>query len=219
VKSLFITATNTDIGKTFTTIELIKHFSKQGVLVGVCKPIETGVICEPLDATKLLKNLQKYNRHFKNLTPTDITAYTFELPSAPFCADTKKIIDINKIKLKIKELEKCCDLLIIEGAGGLFVPITANYTMIDLISELNIKTLLVTPSKLGCINDTLLSIEALKNREIAFDWTVNLFQDKESFSQVTQPFYDEAFPNWWSIQSGLEDFVNKHIAYSTSISK
>jgi len=211
VKSLFVTATNTDIGKTFTTIELIKNFSQQGVLVGVCKPIETGVICEPVDAKLLLETVQHHNPNFKSLKPIDITAYTFELPSAPFCADKNKIIEIKKIKDKIEELQQLCDLLIIEGAGGLFVPITANYTMIDLASELNTTTLLVTPSKLGCINDTLLSIEALKNRNIKFDWAVNLFQDKESFSEVTQPYYDKTFPNWWSVQNGLEDFTKKHI--------
>jgi len=81
--------------------------------------------------------------------------------------------------------------------------------MIDLIQELKAKTLLVTSSKLGSINDTLLSIEALKNRNIDFDWSVNLFEDKERFKVVTQPFYDKVFPNWWSIQEGLEGFVEE----------
>jgi len=209
VKSLFITATNTDVGKTYTTLKLIKLLEKQGISVGICKPIETGVTEEPLDATLLLKQIQKYNKNFQNLNPKDITAYTFTLPSAPFCADLNKSIKIEKIKTKIKELQKLCDFLIIEGAGGLFVPITANYYMIDLAKELNIKTLLVTPSKLGCINDTLLSIEALKNRDIDFDWAVNLFEDKNDFKEVTQPFYDEVFPNWWSVQKGLENFIKK----------
>ena len=211
MKSLFVTATNTNIGKTFTTIELIKHYSKQGILVGVCKPIETGVICEPLDAKMLLESVQNYNSNFKSLQPRDITAYTFKLPSAPFCADIDGIIEIDKIKDKIEELQNLCDILIIEGAGGLFVPITATYNMIDLAKEINAKTLLVTPSKLGCINDTLLSIEALKDRKIDFDWTVNLFEDRDSFPKVTKPYYDKAFPNWWSVQNGLEEFVTKHI--------
>ena len=86
------------------------------------------------------------------------------------------------------------------------VPITAEYKMIDLIEELNCKTLLVTPSKLGCINDTLLSIEALKNRNINFDWCVNLHEDKNEFQKVTQPFYDEVYPEWWSLEEKLKDF-------------
>jgi len=209
VKSLFVTATNTDIGKTYTTLKIIELLGKQGISVGICKPIETGVIEEPLDATLLLKQVQKYNKNFKNLKPKDITAYTFELPSAPFCADVNKSIKIKDIKNKINELAKLCDILIIEGAGGLFVPITATYKMIDLLSELECSTLLVAPSKLGCINDTLLSIEALNNRDISFEWAVNLFEDRDDFKKVTQPFYDEVFPNWWSIQEKLENFVKK----------
>jgi len=210
VKSLFITATNTDIGKTYATLKLIEEFSKQGILVGVCKPIETGVTHEPLDAKLLLETVQKYNKNFKALNPIDITAYTFKLPAAPFCADHKKVIKIDTIKNKIVELQKLCDLLIIEGAGGLMVPITAEYKMIDLIQELETTTLLVTPSKLGCINDTLLSIEALTSRNIPFDWTVNLFEDRVEFKEVTQPFYDEIFPEWWRLDDGLEDFCNKN---------
>ena len=211
MKSLFVTATNTDIGKTYTTIKLIELFAKQGVLVGVCKPIETGVIDQPVDATLLLETVQKHNSNFKSLHPTDITAYTFPLPAAPFCADLKKTIKIETIKDKITQLEQLCDLLIIEGAGGLFVPITKSYNMLDLLSDSNVVTLLVTPSKLGCINDTLLSIEALKNRKVKFDWAVNLFEDKKDFKEVTQPFYDEVFPHWWSVQNSLENFVTKHI--------
>ncbi len=197
---LFVTATNTNVGKTYTTIKLIESFSKQGILVGVCKPIETGVVTEPLDAKQLLDTVQKHNPNFSSLKPKDITAYTFELPAAPFCADTKKIINIEKIKDKIIELQQLCDLLIIEGAGGLMVPITQNYKMIDLAKELNCKVLLVTPSKLGCINDTELSIEALKSRDIDFDWCVNIFEDKEIFQEVTQPYYDAVYPQWWSLK-------------------
>ncbi len=207
MKLLFITATNTDIGKTHTTLKLIESLTKQGVLVGICKPIETGVTDEPLDAKLILKSVQKYNKNFKELKPKDITAYTFKTASAPFCADTQRGIKIEKIKSKIEELKKLCDVLIIEGAGGLMVPITAEYKMIDLIQELKCKTLLVTPSKLGCINDTLLSIEALKNRDIDFDWCINLHEDKDKFKEVTQPFYDEVYPDWWSLDEGLEDFI------------
>ena len=196
---LFVTATNTNVGKTYTTIKLIESFSKQGILVGVCKPIETGVITEPLDAKILLETVQKQNPNFSNLKPKDITAYTFKLPSAPFCADNKKTINIQIIKDKIIELKQLCDLLIIEGAGGLMVPITKSYKMIDLAKDLECKTLLVTPSKLGCINDTELSIEALKSRDIDFDWCVNIFENKEMFQEVTQPYYDAVYPNWWSL--------------------
>jgi dethiobiotin synthetase len=211
VKSLFVTATNTNVGKTHTTIKLIETFAKQGILVGVCKPIETGVTTEPIDAKLLLETVQKYNDNFKTLTPIDITSYTFKLPAAPFCADHKKTIKKKKIVDKIEELKNLCDLLIIEGAGGLMVPITAEYKMIDLIQELNCKTLLVTPSKLGCINDTLLSIESLKSRSISFDWTVNIYEDKNEFKEVTQPFYDEVFPKWWSLDENIENFCRNYV--------
>jgi len=200
MKPLFVTATNTNVGKTYTTVKLIESFAKEGILVGACKPIETGVENEPLDATALLTTVQQYNPNFKTFKPTDITAYTFELPAAPFCADLKQTIEIETIKNKISELQKLCDLLIVEGAGGLMVPITQHYSMIDLAKELDLFTLLVTPSRLGCINDTLLSMNALKKYHIPFDWCVNLYEDKEEFPKVTQPYYDANVVNWWEFE-------------------
>ena len=207
MRKIFISATNTDVGKTYTTLKLIKAFSLKGLSVGVCKPIETGVTDCPIDAKALLDECKKYNPKFKNLSPFDITAYTFPLPSAPFCADLEQTIKIENIIKKIDELSLLCDILLVEGAGGLLVPITDSYNMIDLAKDVKSKTLLVTPSRLGCINETLLSIEALKSREIDFDWCVNIHQDIDSFDSVTKPYYDLVLKDWWSVEDGLEGFV------------
>jgi dethiobiotin synthetase len=208
MQSLFISATGTNVGKTHTTLKLIEALSDKGLSVGVFKPIETGVTDTAPDASLLLKACQKVNENFKDLNPEDITAYTFALPAAPFCADIDATINIQKIIEKHDELSKLCDILLIEGAGGLMVPITKEYMMINLIKELNVKTLLVTPSRLGCINDTVLSILALKTFDIDFNWCVNLYEDKEDFEEVTKPYYDEVFPEWWSVEDGLDKYLN-----------
>ena len=208
MQSLFITATGTNVGKTHTTLQLIEALASKGFSVGVFKPIETGVTHTAPDASLLLKACQKVNENFKDLSPEDITAYTFPLPAAPFCADVDKTIDIQMIIEKHEELSKRCDILLVEGAGGLMVPISKEYMMINLIKELNAKTLLITPSRLGCINDTVLSILALKTFDIDFDWCVNIYEDKESFAEVTQPYYDEVFPEWWSVGEGLNKYSN-----------
>jgi len=211
MSSLFITATGTNVGKTYTTLKLIEALASRGHSVGVFKPIETGVTHTAPDATILLEACQKVNKKFTDLTPADITAYTFPLPAAPFCADTAHSIDIDTIIKKYRQLSTLCDILLVEGAGGLMVPLTKEFFMIDLAKALEAKVLLVTPSRLGCINDTLLSMEALKTRDIPFEWCVNLYEDAESFPKVTQPFYDAVFPNWWHVEEGMDRFVAKFI--------
>lgn len=210
MRSLFITATGTNVGKTHTTVQLIKLLSDKGLSVGAYKPIETGVSTTAHDASLLLKACQKVNENFKDLTPEEITAYTFPLPAAPFCADINHQISLERIIEKYHALSKLCDILLVEGAGGLMVPVTKDFMMIDLIQRLGSDVLLVTPSRLGCINDTLLSHEALRSRDIPFDWCVNIFEDKESFPEVTKPFYDETFPDWWSVDQGLQKFISTY---------
>ena len=208
MSTLFITATGTNVGKTHTTLQLIERLSKEGHKVGVYKPIETGVTDTAPDASVLLEACKKVNENFETFSVENITAYTFPLPAAPFCADREHEIDLKSIIDKHKILSELCDILLVEGAGGLMVPITKEYMMINLIKELEAKTLLVTPSRLGCINDTLLSILALRTFSIDFDWCVNLYEDKENFAEVTQPYYDAVFPQWWSVESGLETFTS-----------
>ncbi|SFV90134.1 Dethiobiotin synthetase [hydrothermal vent metagenome] len=211
MKSLFITATGTNVGKTHTTLKLIEALAAQGIRPGVYKPVETGVSNTPSDAVALLHACQSVNPAFESLSTYDITAYTFMLPAAPFCADTDGKIDLQYIIDKHDMLLKKCDILLVEGAGGVMVPLTETYLTVHLIKELGARALLVTPSRLGCINDTLLSIMALRSFDIPFDWCVNLYEDKEDFSKVTQPYYDALFPEWWNVQNGIDDFVKQSV--------
>jgi len=207
-RNIFITATNTDVGKTYITEQLIYNYSLFGFRVGVIKPIETGVIEKPLDGTRLLNKAMEYNKKLHKLHMSDIVPYQFELPASPFVAKANTKISISKIKDAIKKMESYCDILLIEGAGGLLVPIEKNYFMIDLIKELNCKTLLVAPSNLGSINDTLLSIGKLQDYKIDFDWVINLHKDIESFSKVTEPFYKQHFKNFKIFQNNAVQLAN-----------
>jgi len=196
----FVTATNTDIGKTYACEVLLKKFAQDKKKVGYLKPFETGVIDTPLDGTKLLNIAKSLNNNY-NLTIDDIVPFQFKLPASPFVAsrndDENKLIDLDLVFQAIDTALEKCDTLIIEGAGGLYVPILQDYFIIDLIKEIQdryqSRTILISPSSLGSINDTLLSQNLLKQSKIKFDWYINLYKDKDSFDKVTLPFYKQYF--------------------------
>ena len=195
-KSIFVSATNTDVGKTYACEKFLNYFAKNGLKVGYFKPCETGVINnKPLDGTKMFELVKKLNPIFEKLSINDVVPYQFELPAAPYIASQNTNIDIEFLKEKKKYLQSFCDILIIEGAGGLMVPLKKDIFMIDLINIFDSLAFLITPSKLGCINDTLLSIEALKNRNINFEFFINLYKDEASFEKVSKPFLIEYFGN------------------------
>ncbi len=191
-RSIFITATNTNVGKTYASEKFLRYFAKLGFKVGYFKPCETGVVDFPLDGNKLLNLTKELNPSF-NASITDVVPYQFKLPAAPYVAKGETTIDFEFLKKRKEFLQTMCDILIIEGAGGLMVPIEKDVFMIDLIKIFESEAILITPSKLGCINDTLLSIEALKNRNIDFDFYVNLYEDKNSFDEVSKKFLIDYF--------------------------
>jgi len=192
----FITATNTDVGKTYAAEIFLKKFSKQGKKVGYYKPIETGVTIAPLDGTKLLNITKKLNPTFK-FTINEVVPYQFKLPAAPFVANKYSKIKTKKIINQAKILLKKCDILIVEGAGGLMVPLNKNYFIIDLIKDFQntfkTKTILIVPSILGSINDNLLSQNTLKQYNINYEWYINLYKEKKEFEKITLPFYKQYF--------------------------
>lgn len=191
-KSIFITATNTDVGKTYASEKFLRYFASKGLKVGYFKPCETGVIDLPVDGNKMLNITKELNPDFK-VNLCDVVPYQFKLPAAPYVAKGNTFISIDLIKEKKKYLEQFCDVLIIEGAGGLMVPLEKDLFIIDLIKELNCEAILITPSKLGCINDTLLSVNVLKAKNIDFEFYINLYQDLDSFEKVSKPFLIDYF--------------------------
>ncbi len=208
MKKIFITATNTDIGKTYTTQKLLHALARQGVRVGALKPIETGVSDTPPDGALHLQTLQKLNPDAKNLTINDVVPITYEQPAAPFIAAKDEEIDLLPVFEAVKRFEKVCDVLLIEGAGGLYVPINKEYMMCDLIDDIAPEhVVLVTHCSLGCINDTLLSYNALQSKGHR---VVTAFNCKkgDDFERTSKPYFDAVdFPTL-QVDADIDEIAN-----------
>jgi dethiobiotin synthetase len=189
-KRIFVTATNTNIGKTYTTKLLLKEFASRGLKVGVIKPIETGVVDGyAADGEELLELIKELNPKLWHLEVEDIVPIMYEMAAAPFVASNNILFDLKMLLTKVEELEAFCDVVIIEGAGGLYVPIDENTMMIDLIQKLDAVALLITHCSLGCINDTLLSKKALEDKKILHIVAFNCKDGDDSFSQISEPYF------------------------------
>ena len=196
--NIFITATNTDVGKTYTTLKLIEYLSQKGYKVGVFKPIETGVTTQPIDGKKLFETAKIYNKNLQTLTLNDIVPIQFRLPAAPIVAGK---VDFDKIDSAYKKIKSLCDILLIEGAGGIKVPVTKDFYMYDFIKYFNAKSLLVVQSKLGCINDLELNLEFFTPNS----WAINLFD--EDFYEISYPYLKEKYKEVLIIQKDLDKII------------
>ena len=158
--SFFITGTDTGVGKTYITAQLCRMFRQAGLDVGVMKPVSSG---GRQDARYLLKQTGLKD-------PLDlVNPIHFKTPVAPTLAAklADKRINIRRIFFaykKLKALHK--DGILIEGVGGVLVPLNKGYLVADLIKEFRIPVIIITRSSLGTVNHTLLTIESLKSRKI-----------------------------------------------------
>ncbi len=203
-KRIFITATNTNIGKTYTSKRLIDAFTKMGFKVGVYKPIETGVERIASDGNALFEYAKHYNPSLHSLSLEDIVPLQFSLPAAPYVANEGRKIDLSIFDKALEKIEAYCDIVIIEGAGGLMVPIDERTMMIDLPRYFNAATLLVTHCRLGCINDTLLSIKALEDASIPFVWGLNCRDDDSDFETTSLPYLNRRFEKLYRIDKDID---------------
>lgn len=164
--AIFITGTDTGVGKTLVTAALARHFTRQGLNVGVMKPIETGVD-NPLE---LGPDAALLRWAAESIDDEDlISPYRFPHPVAPCQAATlaKEQIDTEKIVRAYQTLRQDKDLVLVEGAGGLMVPIRGGYIMADLARQLELPLLVVTHPRLGTLNHTLLTTFAARAMDLA----------------------------------------------------
>lgn len=162
----FISGIDTDVGKTVATGLLAKALIASGVNVITQKFIQTGCVGISEDILK--------HREIMGVEPLDIDRdgttcrFVMSMPASPHLAAEidSIVIDIERISEATEKLESLYDIVLLEGAGGLFVPVTRDYYTIDYICEKGYPLILVTSSKLGSINHTLLSLEACRHRNI-----------------------------------------------------
>jgi len=201
--NIFISANNTDQGKTYSTLLLMEEFAKKGYKIGVMKPIETGVDNIPVDGMKLFEKAKTLNPSLKTLSINDIVPIQHRLPASPYVSGK---IDFEKIKNAYKKIKPLCDILLIEGAGGILVPVSKNFKMIDFLNFFNAKLFMVFGSRLGMINDFLLNKYYLESNHINFTWAVNLIDEKNYF-EVSHPFMKNFNPLF--IQKDLDKITQK----------
>ena len=180
-KIIFVTGTDTGVGKTLLAGLLLYHLRVEGCHALGMKPF----CCGSLDDVKLLQAAQS-----NELTLDEINPFYFPKPVAPLAAardrrDRQRAVRMSDALEKIRCLEKKCERLVIEGCGGLLVPLGAGYTVADLIRELNCSVVVVGRNKLGTINHTLLTARTLKEMRAEDLKIVLMEQRKGDFSCKT----------------------------------
>lgn len=179
-KIYFISGIDTDAGKSYCTAWYAQQLSQSGKRVITQKFIQTGNTgySEDIDLHRRIMGTGYLPEDREGLTMPEIFSY----PCSPHLAARidRRPIDFNKIECATKELARRYDVVLVEGAGGLMVPLTEEYLTIDYAAEKQYPLIFVTSGKLGSINHTLLSFEAIKNRGIVLDTVLyNLYPTVE----------------------------------------
>lgn len=186
-QSYFVVGTDTDAGKTYVSCKLIKHFVAQHIATVGMKPIASG--CDVDKNQQLSNNDARLLTLASNISADEklINPYRFLPAIAPhIAADTVGIeIDTNVILEAFHALSKVAEVVIVEGAGGFLVPINQSQTLADLARLLNLPIILVVGMRLGCINHALLTVEAIKARDLVLSgWVANqISPDMQNFKE------------------------------------
>lgn len=167
-KGFFITGTDTGIGKTVVTAALTSILSQAGRKVLPVKPIQTGCSAAGLapDTAQHLK-LSHIAATPNKLLPL-LTTYRFKEACSPHLAArlAGTAIRIARVMEDLQNLQKQTDILLIEGAGGVLVPLNEQETMLDLMLKINLPVILVSHPYLGTINHTLLSLKVMQAHKL-----------------------------------------------------
>ncbi len=162
MRSVFITGTDTNAGKTFITAGILKEFVNDGINAVPAKPVQTGCVNDIADDLEFSLNTSGLS--FSEETKSKLCPLRFAPACSPHLAAEMANCSINlsDIVTSLKDLQFHFECVIAEGAGGILVPIGKSKTMLDLMIELGWPVVLVSPDKLGTINHTLLSLTTLR---------------------------------------------------------
>jgi dethiobiotin synthetase len=160
LRGLFVTGTDTGVGKTTVSVALLRHAARRGLTPIPFKPVETGCGPEPADAGALWRSARP------PIPQADVCLYAFGLPAAPSVAAAAEgvRIDLDRIVERAHALAAQGDFLLVEGAGGLLVPYVDALTAADLAERLGLSLLVVARTALGTVNHTALTLREAARR-------------------------------------------------------
>lgn len=163
MSALFVTGTDTGVGKTFVACALAAGLRARGRRVAVMKPVETGVATEPEDALRLRAAAGD------SAPLDDVCPYRLRAPLAPSVAARLEgvALDIEHLAALVRRRSAEADVLLVEGAGGLLVPLAARTTWLDLAARLDLPLLIVAANRLGTINHCALTAHAAATAGLA----------------------------------------------------
>jgi dethiobiotin synthetase len=189
-RGVFVTGTDTGVGKTVAAGAIVHQLRQAGIKVGVFKPIATG--CE-LRREGLVSRDAEFLAHCSDtVSPLEqINPIRFREPLAPLAAADRAKSDINwdEMQLSYRNIVKQHDLVVVEGIGGAMVPIQKDYLVLDLMVDLSLPVVIVARSGLGTINHTLLTLEACRQRKLqVLGIVINRYQaDSADIAEETNP--------------------------------
>lgn len=169
-RGLFVTGTDTGVGKTFVAARILADFKATGMKVAPMKPVQTGCPLRKgiLIAPDLMTSLKAGGLHVSVAEQADMAPYCFRPACSPHLAAklAGTRISLNRIENAYRRLSQKYDGVIVEGAGGVLVPLNARETMLDLMIRLQLPVILVARAGLGTINQTLLSLRILNEAKL-----------------------------------------------------
>ena len=186
-KGVFITGTDTGVGKTYFTVSLMESLKKRGKIVSGMKPIASGATLN--DGKMVNDDARLIMQHCSN--PVDyelINPVVFEPAIAPHIAARQKNekIDINQILVCYQQLASISENVVVEGVGGWRVPLSTEKSLVDIVRALDVPVILVVGLKLGCINHALLTAEAIRSDGLVLGgWVSNHIDAEYMFAYET----------------------------------
>ncbi len=166
MKSLFITGTDTDVGKTYITAGLAVTFRKMGIDVGVMKPFAAG---KAEKKGYKSKDIVIISKAAKACDPEKlVNPQFFKISASPYTAwkTLKTKPKVSMILSSFKKLTKLHDMILVEGMGGIMTPILKDYYVTNLIKAMKIPTVIVTRSKIGTVNHTIMTCKMCEKYKI-----------------------------------------------------
>jgi dethiobiotin synthetase len=178
----FVTGTDTGVGKTLISCAMLHAFAARGKLVVGMKPVAAGCNAERRneDALQLMAS-GNATTVYEHINP-----YCFLQPIAPHIAARLDGVEIQfaHIVESYKKLDALADVVIVEGAGGLLVPLNEQRDNADLVRELGLPVIMVTGVRLGCLNHALLTVEAIAARGLTLSgWVANIIDADMPFAE------------------------------------